>query len=146
MSNVRVLSKYDRKILTVLHDAERAGGDDGFQGTMSSRLKSLLRLLSRRRDQGRHTGDLDKGSCTPDRKASLKSPCDSRRAEAAGVGFSLLHLDVRPARGGSGPFQGSVPKSQATTPRQSFRCTLSSSLKLDTQPQESDGGCQGAVE
>ena len=80
----------------------------------------------RRHDRDLHKGDLDKGSCTRDRKASLKSRCDSQGAAAASVGFSLLRRDARV--GGSCPFQRSVPQSRATTHKLLFRCILSSVL------------------
>src|SRR6476646_10472756 len=76
-------------------------------------------------DRDIHKGDLDKGSCTRNRKASLKSGCDSQGA-AARVGFSLLRRDARV--GGSCPFQRSVPQSRATTHKLLFRCILSSAL------------------
>ena len=51
-------------------------------------------VFTRRRDQGRRKDDLDTENCTKGHKASLKSPCNSRRRGAVIVAFSLLHRDA----------------------------------------------------
>jgi hypothetical protein len=42
-------------------------------------LAGVIIVSIRRHDRDLHKGDLDKGSCTRERKASLKSRCDSGR-------------------------------------------------------------------
>ena len=86
--------------------------------------------FTRRRDQGRRKDDLDTENCTKGHKASLKSPCNSRRRGAVIVAFSLLHRDAYLV-GGFGPFQSCVPQSQATTRRQLIQRVLSSSFERD---------------
>lgn len=71
----------------------------------------------RHRDWGRRTDDLDKGNCTRDHRANLKSRCDSRRPVVARVDFSLVSLCVlcSAGRASSGSFRSSVPRSREAT-------------------------------